>query len=181
MLDDWHDRFPGCPPVAHRLREGFPDRWVRFHALPGSRRYAADEADYKTILSRYNAVLTLLAEPGSPVVLLTTRYTRTPKPPARPAARPWWSFCDDEGDGIMDPSHWHVYASPRPWHPGTFDPIFRRVADDVVRNVMVVAPDCRWLFHPYDGGMDAILDTSAARDALRATHPGWLSSRPDGL
>jgi hypothetical protein len=74
-----------------------------------------------------------------------------------------------------------VFASEWEWEPGLFDPVVRLVADDVVRNVMVVPPDCRWLLHPYDGGMDVILDSSEARGRLRAAYRDWLSPRADGL
>jgi hypothetical protein len=46
---------------------------------------------------------------------------------------------------------------------------------------MIVANDCRWLLHPYDGGMDVILESKDARDLLKARHPEWLSARQDGL
>jgi hypothetical protein len=46
---------------------------------------------------------------------------------------------------------------------------------------MVVAHDCRWLLHPYDGGMDVIAESPAARNRLRSRHKAWLSHRADGL
>jgi hypothetical protein len=67
------------------------------------------------------------------------------------------------------------------WTAGTFDPLIRLIADDVVANVMIVALDCRWLLHPYDGGMDVILESRAARNELKARCPQWLSGRSDGL
>ena len=123
------------------------------------------------------------------MVLLTAAYSAGEAPPGEqplprlldPTARPWSSFLENEGDEISGPSWCHLFASDRDWSPGVFDPIFRQVADDEIRNVMVVDPACRWLFHPYDGGVDVILDSPPARDRLRATHPDWLSARPDGL
>jgi hypothetical protein len=84
-------------------------------------------------------------------------------------------------DGFNCSSFWHVFASKWEWRPSLFDPIIRLVADVVVGNVMIVAPDCRWLLHPYDGGMDVILESPEARDLLRSSHSDWLSSHPDGL
>ena len=82
---------------------------------------------------------------------------------------------------FADLSYWHVFASERPWRPGALDGIIRLVADDVLMNVMIVAPDCRWLVHPYDGGMDVLAELQAARERLKAAFSGWLSARPDGL
>ena len=39
----------------------------------------------------------------------------------------------------------------------------------------------RWLFHPYDGGMDVIAPSVQQRDHLAARFRTWSSDRPDGL
>jgi hypothetical protein len=189
MLTDWHKRFPDCEPIAHELRIAFPDRWVRFHNLPGSKRYPEGEAEYSTVLERHNRVLGALARPGQTVVLLTTGYTTSAQPVQPPelqaltlGAAFWRTIpMHVEDDNVADLSYWHVFASEREWRPGAFDPIIRLVADDVVSNVMILAADCRWLLHPYDGGMDAIAESQGARDHLNASYSQWLPARPDGL
>ena len=75
----------------------------------------------------------------------------------------------------------HVFASRWDWSPGCFNPIVRLVATDDVANVMIVAPDCRWWLHPYDGGMDVILDSPASRAALRNKYREWLSRNSNGM
>ncbi len=45
MTDLWDRRWRECPPFAHWLRDHYPDRWVRFHSLPESKRYPDDEAE----------------------------------------------------------------------------------------------------------------------------------------
>src|SRR5262249_5563626 len=35
MISMWQRRWPGALPLAAELKEHFPDRWVRFHSLPG--------------------------------------------------------------------------------------------------------------------------------------------------
>jgi hypothetical protein len=82
---------------------------------------------------------------------------------------------------FTDPNYWHLFASRWEWQPGAFDPLVRWVADDTVANVLVVDPDCRWVLHPYDGGMDVIAESPEARRLLRAKHAAWLSARADGL
>lgn len=79
------------------------------------------------------------------------------------------------------PTYWHVFASEHLWTPGHFNTLVRLIADNVLANVMIVAHDCRWLVHPYDGGMDVILESSEARNELKAKHPTWLSAREDRL
>lgn len=190
MLNDWDRRFPGFEPVAHRLRTTFPDRWVRFHSLPGSKRYPEGDSEYTTVLHRHNQILGELAGPEQTVVLLTTGYSDLPEPVRSypelgaldPEARPWRTVAMHElVDCFPDPTYWHLFASTREWRPGLFDPIIRLVADDEVRDVIIASRDCRWLLHPYDGGMDVIAESPAARDRLKASHADWLSVWPDGL
>lgn len=56
---------------------------------------------------------------------------------------------------------------------------------DAVRAERVQAafgePEFRWLYHPYDGGVDVILPTPAERDTLKERHQTWLSTHPSGL
>jgi hypothetical protein len=186
VLADWDTWFPGCEPVAHRLREAFPERWVRFHSLPGSKRYAADDGERAIVLDRHNRILDELALRDEEVALVTTGYSETPTPPIRsypelshldPLARSWRTVVDDPDE----PSFWHLFVSTRRWARGVFNPIVALVADDKLANVIIVALDGRWLVHPYDGGMDVITRSSEDRDALKMRHQEWLSARADGL
>jgi hypothetical protein len=190
MLTNWDQWFPSCEPVAHLLRDAFPDRWVRFHSLPDSKRYPETEAEYAIVLERHNRVLGELAGTGERVVLMTTGYSDMPeairtKPEVLawdPHAKPWRCVPLHRHDGgFAEPTYWHVFVSERFWRPGLFDALVRKIADNVLANVMMVAVDGKWLLHPYDGGMDAILESSAARDEPKEHFRLWLSWRPDGM
>lgn len=189
-LSCWEARFPNCEPVGHLLRTALPDRWVRFHSLPASKRFPEEDAEYATVLNRHNCILGELAGPKHAVVLLSTGYSESMDPVRTdsalefldPTATPWRSLpmhVLEPGFGTL--SYWHIFASSWKWHPGLFDPIVRLVADDVLANIMIVEASCRWLLHPYDGGMDVIAESAAARDRLRLDYADWLSIRPDGL
>src|SRR5579864_8981316 len=117
MLTSWQQQFPDAEPVAHRLRDAFPDRWVRFHSLPGSKRYPEGEAEYSTVLTRHNRILGELTGSYRGVVLLSTGYSETPEPVRLqpellmldPHARPWRSVPMHELDGnfFIEPTFWH--------------------------------------------------------------------------
>ncbi len=191
MLAEWDRRFSGCRPVGWELRSAFPDRWVRFHSLPGSVRYPENEGDVAEILKRHNVILGELTRSGEKVVLLTACYSKDPAPirsgaelaKLDPNASPWrtiaWHGLDSDPEA--EPYYWHVFASAWEWRRGVFDELIRLVAVDVVADVLIVSQDCRWLIHPYDGGMDAIVETVDARDRLATRHSPWRSPRPDGL
>jgi hypothetical protein len=163
---------------------------VRFHSLPGSKRYPEDEAEYAEVLARHNAILGELARSGSQVVLVTTGYSESHAPSRSypevaafdPGASAWRTVAMRRvEEGFDEPSYWHLFGSAWEWRPGAFDLLVRLVADDAVANVLVVAPDCRWVLHPYDGGMDVIAESAEARQSLQAKYVAWLSARGDGL
>jgi hypothetical protein len=183
----WDQRWPGYSKVAYRLRD-IQARWVRFHTLPGSQRYPASEAEYGIVLGRHNELLTELATSRS-LLLMTSGYSEHPQPrdPARspemlkvhPDASYWTSAClNDEPDF----ESWiHLYASQLTWSAGCLDPLLRLVADYANANVLLTDSELRWLYHPYDGGMDVLLPSTAERDALRERYRDWLSTHPTGL
>jgi hypothetical protein len=184
MLTNWSLWFPDCEPVVHHLPVVFPARWVRFHSLPGSKRYPKSEAEYATVFERHNRVLGQLATPGESVALLTTEYSERAEPvrlqrellELDPLALHWRTIAmHKQPDYGPDPNFWHVFASTRRWSPGVFDPLVRLIADDKLANVMIVALECRWLLHPYDGGMDVMVESKAARDSLANRFPEWLA------
>ena len=183
----WDERWPGYSKLPYELR-AVRDRWVRFHALPGSKRYPETEDEYGIVLARHNTVLAELVV--SPALLVVTAgYSDDPEPrePCRspetvavhPDATYWTSACIDHEPGFE--SWMHLYVSQLAWSAGCLDPLLRQVADDVIANVLIADVGLRWLYHPYDGGMDVIPPSSGERDALRDRHRGWLSAHPAGL
>lgn len=186
MLENWNKYYSSCPPIGYLLREAFPERWVRFHSLGQSKRYPANDDDYQKLLARHNAVLSYLATLGESVVLVTTGYTKSLIPSRTyeqlfvldPRAKYWRSL--DEGED-NDPYYWHFFTSKWEFIESQFDHLIRLVADEIVSNVLIVSADCRWIIHPYDGGMDVILESISARNELRNQFDMWLSARSDGL
>lgn len=185
----WERERPGEPPVAWWLRSA--ETWVRFHSLPGSKRYADTEEEYAEILHRHRTVLGELAdaldEPHPDVVVVTLSVSAGPLPVPRsapvvslsPAAQHWCSVPDPGGDD--DPSWFHLFAD----RVSLDDPRLRQLlllaADDVTFGVLLLDLDVRWVYHPYDGGADVYPATVAQRDDLRRRHKDWLSRHPRGL
>ncbi|MFI7153021.1 hypothetical protein ACIBO2_49590 [Nonomuraea sp. NPDC050022] len=160
---------------------------MRFHSLPNSKRYADTAVEYQSLLDRHNTVLTELFA-GHPVYVVTVSFvpdkdtaaSSTTDPHAlNPGSRLWTKIReDDDSDpgGTM-----HVHVGEQPWEPGSLDPLLRAVADDECFGVIIMDANLRRLYHPYDGGADAILASPQERDALQTTHADWLSKHPLGL
>jgi hypothetical protein len=183
----WHAEYPACPAIPYLLRDAYPERWVRFHSLPDSKRYAENEAEYQIILHRHNTLLDHLAKQGAPLLFISTEFgdttnsTRADSPLVEldPSARCIWTFKADPDD---DENYYsHLFMSEWQWKPGIFDSILRLVADWKIVDTMVVCTDRKWIFHPYDGGADFILPNQSERDKLKACYSDWLSSHPRGL
>ena len=128
MLPDWDRCFPHCEPIGYHLRAAFADRWVRFHSLPGAKRYPEDDAEFAEVLARHNAILGELTRPGERVVLVTTGYSESPAPSRSypnvvafdPGAAPWRTIAMHRiEDAFAEPNYWHLFGSLREWRPGS--------------------------------------------------------------
>lgn len=188
LTDRWNARWSPCPPIGHQLRRAHAERWVRFHSLPQSQRYAQDEAEYEIILQRHNTVLEELFA-GAEVRIVTCAWSDSPQPPARsdldhrlhPAGRYWTSILTADDPDPEFRTYTHLYTSTARWTIASIDPLLRAVADYQTGGVIITDTGLNHLYHPYDGGADVILTTCAERGRLRARHCDWLSSHPAGL
>ena len=188
----WRERWPSDPPVAHTFRSAYADRWVRFHSLPGSKRYADNEEEYAELMRRHLAVLgELLSLEGgdrSRELVVVTASWSGPRPAPRaaeltaalPVATYWTSVLTD--DSIPADETWlHLWASAGHLYSEELPRLLRLVADDMTRGVIITTAEMDWLYAPYDGGADVIAARPAHRDQLRRAHQDWLSAYPSGL
>ena len=186
----WTKTYSGSLPIPYLLRGVYPNRWIRFHSLPESKRYPGDETEFQTVLHRHNVVLDELAEPDEELVFSSTEYSETPHPirddraltQLDPNAHFWRTIAKHKVDNDEAyPNYWHLFMSVGSWKSGNFDAILRVVADWTIANVMILSTANQWVYYPYDGGADVILQSSETRDQLRSLFASWLSERADGL
>jgi hypothetical protein len=182
----WERRWPDQPPIAHHLRGN--ERWLRFHSLPGSKRYAENETEYAELLHRHRTVLTeleQLAPSPEPLVIVTCSWSCGPYPEPRrppvtrttPQAQYWFSVEPED-----DSDTWtHLYVSRAMLRDPKLEELLRVTADDVTAGVLIADPDFSWLYHPYDGGADLYPPDATTRHALRDSHPHWLSTHSSGM
>lgn len=181
LSQTWEARWAQSVPIGYRLRESYPNRWMRFHSLPGSQRYAESEAEYDEILHRQRVVLAELQSGFAPSRLIVVaedwgwrdlaagwsrRYVHN--------AWPWRKVSDPDDEGTR-----YMWADSGLSGPA-IEKLLRAIADDRGR-ALLADPGLTWLFCPYDGGVDVFLPDAEARDALRERHAAWLSDTPSGL
>ncbi|MFI2363049.1 hypothetical protein [Promicromonospora sp. NPDC019610] len=175
-------------PVSWSVRPHNAERWVRFHSLPDSKRYADTEDEYQLLLDRHFQVLTALrGEDRSELIAVHARWDARGRFQAtsefRRVAQDWdfWRiFSDEQEDEADNLATLYAFVRQLPLDRDVLDPLLRRVADDIDRTVFTNEA-VEWIYAPYDGGADVIARTSADRDALRSQHAGWLSSHPTGM
>jgi hypothetical protein len=169
------------------------DRWVRFHSLPGSKRYAGNADEFAEILDRHMTVLgELLARDGTgaehELLVVTASWSDGPAPAPReaelaavlPAAEHWTSILTD--DSVPGEETWtHLWVSAARFPGQDLSRLLCLSADYATAGVIITTADMSWLYHPYDGGADVIAATAGQRDQLRRQHQEWLSAHPAGL
>jgi hypothetical protein len=176
FLDDWR-RFYDSPPLSFALLKD--DRWVRFHALPDSKRYPDSEDEVATILLRAN---TLAAEVLRGGVCWLAQLGSIELGWDAAAIRWRDEFAlRESGQAIHDEAAWPIFAAPTQFTPGRFDGLLRDIAADRAFRTLWFDPTNGRVFAPYDGGFDVFLETTEATAMLRAKHSAWLSSRADGM
>lgn len=182
----WEKNFKDFIPEAHNLKHSYKDRWVRFHALPESKRYPESEQEYCEILRRYNLLLHKLCGEQAKLILVLTEYSEsaisTKLDPELtnlfPETEFWRSVDQSEEDYKC---YWHLHISEVHFTGTEFNHLFRLVADNQITNVMVISISEQIVFHPYDGGMDIMLPSIEKRNQLKDQHTDWLSAHPEGF
>src|SRR5215813_15503739 len=117
---EWLRHHEGRQPIGWMLREsGLP--WVRFHALPGSKRYAENEDERQTIIFRANVLGDRLLCAGTPCWLVEVRTEE---------AQGVGSYAGEYVDDCLDQPTWRFYVQPVEWQRGTFDGMLTAIAND---------------------------------------------------
>ena len=170
---DWGAYYSTCPPLGWTLRNRVGLPWVRFHALPGSKRYADNQAEQSIILSRANALGDGLLG-ADQWCWIVEGETDGPSAPSEVALS--WTETDDPDDPT-----WSFYARRERWRAGTSDAKLLSIADDEPRRAIWMRCDDGAVFAPYDGGFDLFPISWEAVSQLKAAWPAWLPDHPAGL
>lgn len=188
LLAEWNRQWAPSRPVAHELRSVHPDRWVRFHSLPESKRYADSDEEWQILLDRHYRVLGELFA-SSDILIFTCAWSSTKAPPTRtdfdmrinPDGQHWTSLLTEDDPDPDFRVFTHLYTGRTRWQPGSLDPVLRAAASWETAGIMISDCGLTRIYHPYDGGADVLLATGFERDELRDRHTDWLSSHPGGM
>lgn len=168
----WRSFYGVAWPVAHLLRKTHPTRWLRFHALPDSQRYAQNEREMQEILRRSDLLATEILGCESACLFFFPDYA------TEKIEIPRGHFFGryDSDDIRID-----LRCAAAKWELKRYEVVLRAVANDEVRATSWMSIETGEIFAPYDGGFDLFLATAQRHETLRTRHKEWLSKHAQGF
>ncbi len=165
------------------------DKWVRFHTLPESKRYADSEAELGIILARHRTLLSELHNTPNQLLVATSVWTtREEVPSVAQAGYPdlqlehWKTIFDNpEEEDVEFHRFQHLFVGECLADAAVLAKLLDDIAEDRKRGAIIMPRDLKWLYFPYDGGADILFKSQAECDSLKMRHKDWLSSGPNGL
>lgn len=179
----WRSAFGDSPPLGHVLRDDQFKRWTRFHALPGSKRYAENAVERATVLERANTLATECFGKRKEIWISTAHYRRdiveATDLVTRLSMTEWMTWSDPTEDS-EDQIETTFFVGRIEWSPGSLDELFWEIAEDRDNAVLFSEADGA-AFAPYDGGFDIICLRPRRLVELEARYRISMSDRSDKL
>lgn len=184
----WNKAYPEAKPINYTLKHVYPDRWLRIHSLPESKRYAETEVETKIILERQNQLFEELIGEGSEIIISIGRYRWNQSVSNQMEYTNFGEFekvhrvdlLKELPDEYDEESYLDIFIKIENWKRGRRDDILQAIANDDLR-AMFICPSKKCIIAPYDGGVDIIVDSREKRDNFKLKYKNWLSQREDGL
>jgi len=178
---EWNRRYSGIRPAGYALRHGHAEHWVRFHALPQSKRYAEDDIERACVLHRMNT-LAMEVLGGEPCWVVELHWPGEQGDAGLATlGLPLAYRFDGNDDEPCGEGVWSVHARQTTWGARSFDVILEAIANERAFSTLWFSRATAAVFAPYDGGVDLFLPTAADVDRLKGSYADWLSTHPSGL
>lgn len=176
----WTKSYPSAAPAGFLCRAAYPERWLRIHSLPKSKRYAETESERAEILRRHNTVASHTLGEGSDCILFLARYGQK---------KHWSDDCDiplNAGRPIYattyenDGDEWQFFSTPIVWRNDQFNDLILACANDSTGPLLFANTTLGIAYAPYDGGADLFFPDPSDVEAAKRKFHLWLSARTDG-
>lgn len=172
---EWQSFHGKTPPMAFMLRDVAGKPWVRFHALPGSVRYAETKQQQDEILRRAAILANEMLGQGSECWLVRSSREEYSEPVSSS------SDCELRYRDEDDDFQWVSSPSRVLWQEDAFRDLLRDIAEDRAGPTLWFNGQTGKVFAPYDGGFDLFPASMEEVDELKRRHRDWLSSEPSGF
>ncbi len=182
----WRARFGGLPPASHILRKTPWRRWIRFHALPGSKRYAETPEEVESIFSRARALGDAALGWNAPCWAAVNRYVvdgvpcnETDDRLDRHGATKAWVW--EEREAFGPPSIVETFVWETIWDADRLRDLLDEAARWNGMKPLLISRETAAVFAPYDGGFDIVMPDFLAAREIGWRFAGWLPDTPGGL
>jgi hypothetical protein len=177
LTDTWQKKWPSCAPAGEELRTCYEEKWVRFYTLPGGKRYAENENEYDEIIARHDVLLNELCS-AKTIIVIISKWDENDAVQVIDIQEAgqnftYWQSLDESVVGSK--TYRHLYASQVSWEPGALDDLIKMTASNKLSGVIFTTDNLDWLYHPYDGGVDVVLETPERRDMIKRLHEDWIA------
>ena len=184
----WNTNFKETIPLYFTFREAFPERWLRIHSLPESKRYADSESEMKILLCRQNQVFSDEIKENDDIYLVRDEYfINTGEIEDEFDFYPEYNFqkisvikLNDYYNDYEENEKLNILVTKDKWKKNHFNKLLEDIANDVSM-VFFISIKRKIIFAPYDGGMDIIYQNEQQRNFYKEIYKNWLSKRDDGL
>lgn len=177
FASDWAQHIGATGPLAHHLRAERLRPWLRFHALPNSKRDAETPEEKNIILSRADELATDMLGHGSECWLVECRGDTD----SQRLATKTKGIAALKITELDDDFEWTAYVCPIKWKTGSSRRLLWQIAKDLTGPTLWFKRANGAIFAPYDGGFDLFPTSHAHVQTLRHKYADWLSDHPDGL
>lgn len=169
--ETWRRHYGETPPLSFAMRSENTGHWLRFHALPGSKRYPTAQAEQQVVLTRANILARAVLGENDACWLVQAGDW------GEPAVHAW----NYEASHHYDEFDWPIRAVLTTFQSNAFDTLLLGIADETARRTLWMNADNGSVFAPYDGGFDLFLKSTEEVRFLKMRHADWLSDHPDGV
>lgn len=165
-------------PIAHLMRQAFPEYWLRIHSQPESKRYPEDEDERQIVIERYSLFGSALLGEGSECLIIKSLFNHSLQQADFMPELQWTAI---HTVAESDEDDWCSWVAHTVWDPVAFRTLLLAIADDRERLVAFVSTVTGCIFIPYDGGADGFSLDATALHRLREEFASWQSKHPNGL
>ena len=168
------------------FRTTYPNRWLRIHSLPNSKRYPENETELAIVLNRQNLVISDIFNENEDIYIVRSEfYIENIE-----GFDLNQEFNFEEIDILNLKEFFNgeyesddklsVQVSKTNWKKNYFNNLLEDIANDVSM-IFFVSINEPTIFAPYDGGMDIIYQNEFKRNHFKEKYRDYLSERIDGL
>lgn len=182
----WKINFKETIPLNFTFRATYPERWLRIHSLPNSKRYPESEIELKFIFNRQNSVISDVFKEDEEIYIVRSEFYIENIEEFDLQSE--FNFEEVEIINLKDffineyesDDKLSVQVSKVTWKINSFNDILEDIANDVSM-IFFVSISNSIIFAPYDGGMDIIYQNELQKNYFKEKYKEYLSERIDGL